>query len=204
MAKHPPSGHYPHRPEDVFNEEELEEIRQAELHASRKRQRQAVSDQTERAPKVKLTPQTKAKVYKIATENAEALYEEYEGAEGLWVTEDDLPSDPSEFMQRELKAVLSPQRLEEVLDGQPATEAELEALRKVRLQNILSSNYWDEDGAIPGYCLAEVADADTNTGIALILCTGTSLSGLNIWVHDVFDTTEAAKAYMKENGWMKS
>ena len=31
MANHPPSGHYPLRPEDMFNEEELEEIRRSEL-----------------------------------------------------------------------------------------------------------------------------------------------------------------------------
>jgi hypothetical protein len=29
MANHPPPGHYPLRPEDVFNEEELEEIRRS-------------------------------------------------------------------------------------------------------------------------------------------------------------------------------
>jgi len=151
-----------------------------------------------------MTPQTKANLYKIATENTEALYEEFGGAEALWVTKDHLPSDPSEFTQQELETVLRPQRLEQVLDGQPPTEAELQALREVRLQNILSGNYWDEEGAIPGYCLAEVADAEGNTAIALIFCTGTSLSGLTIWVVEIFDTREAAKAYLEENGWVVS
>jgi hypothetical protein len=151
-----------------------------------------------------MTPQTKANLYKIATENAEALYEEFGGAEALWVTEGDLPSDPSEYRQRELEKVLSPQRLEQVLDGQPATEAELQELREERLQSILSGDYWDEEGAIPGYCLAEVADAEGNIAIALILCTGTSMSGLTIWLVEIFDTREAAKAYMEENGWVVS
>jgi hypothetical protein len=31
MAEHPPRGHYPHRAEDVLNEEELEEMRRSEL-----------------------------------------------------------------------------------------------------------------------------------------------------------------------------
>jgi hypothetical protein len=31
MANHPPPGHYPIRLEDVFNEEEIEEIRRSEL-----------------------------------------------------------------------------------------------------------------------------------------------------------------------------
>ena len=29
VANHPPQGHYPIRPEDVFNEEELEEIQRS-------------------------------------------------------------------------------------------------------------------------------------------------------------------------------
>jgi hypothetical protein len=118
----------------------------------------------------------------------------------LWVTKDDLPSDPSEFTQRELETAFSPQRIDKVLDGQPATQAELQALREVRLQNILSGDC-DAD-AIPGYCLAEVADAEGNTGIALILCTGYSFSGLSIWVAEIFETREAAKAYLEENGWV--
>ena len=71
-----------------------------------------------------MTPETKANLYKIATENAEALYEEFGGAEGLWVTEEDLPSDPAEYTQRELERVFGPHRLEEVLDGHPVTEVE--------------------------------------------------------------------------------
>jgi hypothetical protein len=51
----------------------------------------------------------------------------------------------------------------------------------------------------PGYCLAEVTDAGGNSGIAVVLCTGDSLSGLKHWV---FDTRAAAKASMKENGWI--
>jgi endonuclease/exonuclease/phosphatase (EEP) superfamily protein YafD len=31
MANHPPRGHYPHRAEDVLNEEELEEMRRSEV-----------------------------------------------------------------------------------------------------------------------------------------------------------------------------
>ena len=51
------------------------------------------------------------------------------------------------------------------------------------------------------YCFAELTDADEHSGIALILCTGDSLSGLTIWVHDVFETKAAALNYLKENGW---
>ena len=117
-----------------------------------------------------MTPETRENLFEIANENAEELYEQY-GEEGLCVTKEDLPSDPDEFTQRELKQVFNPQRLEDVLDGQPATEAEVQALRRVRLDRILSGDC-DAD-AVPSYCLAEVADGDGNSGIALILCTAT-------------------------------
>jgi len=83
------------------------------------------------------------------------------------------------------------------------TEIELRQLRQERLDNILSGDYFDEWGAIPGYCFAGVTDADGNSGVALILCTGDALSGLTIWLEEIFDTMEAAKAYMEENGWIK-
>ena len=150
-------------------------------------------------PTLNMTPETRASLFEIAEENAEELYEQY-GAEGTCVPkEDDLPSDPEEFTQRELKQVFSPQRLDDVLNGQPATEVELQALRQVRLDSI-SMTDCDAD-AIPDYCIAEVANEDGNSGIALILCTGYSFSGLNIWVDEIFDTREAAKAYAKERGW---
>jgi hypothetical protein len=149
-----------------------------------------------------MTPRIEGNLYKIATENAEALYEEFGGAEGVWVTEDDLPSDASKFTQRELKRDLSPHGAKEVLDGHPVTEVELRALREQRLENILTGDYFDEWARIPGYCFAEVTDADGNSGIALILCKGDSFSGLYIWLNGIFDTREAAKAYMKENGWI--
>jgi hypothetical protein len=146
-----------------------------------------------------MTPETRETLFEIATENAEALYDEYGGAEGLWVTKDDLPSDPCEFRQSELEEVFSPQRLEEILDGRPVTGAELRPLREVRLESILSGDC-DAD-ALPGYCLAEVTDEDGDTGIALIFCKGHSFSGLIIWVAEIFDTREAMQAYLEENGW---
>jgi len=52
------------------------------------------------------------------------------------VTKDDLPSDPSEFSEREYKAVSSRKRLDEINSGQQITEAELNALRKLRIDEI--------------------------------------------------------------------
>ena len=99
-----------------------------------------------------MTPETRASLLEIAEENAEELYEQY-GAEGTCVPkEDDLPSDPEEFTQRELEQAFSSERLDEVLNGKPATEAELHALRPVRLDSI-SWGDCDAD-VIPDYCLA--------------------------------------------------
>jgi hypothetical protein len=83
-----------------------------------------------------MTPEIKERLLEIANEDAEDLYETY-GAEGLWVTEDDLPSKPSEFHDREYEELLGHERLEEIRNGQPPTEAELRDLRKERLRRIL-------------------------------------------------------------------
>jgi hypothetical protein len=148
----------------------------------------------------KMTLETRDSLFEIASENAEELYDQ-NGAEGLWVGKDDLPSDPSEFTQREYQAVLSPERVANVLNGDPFTETEFEALRKRRLEKIIYEGDCDAD-KIPSYCLAEVKDADGSSGIALILCKGYSFSVLEIWVHEIFETEEAAKSYMQEDGWI--
>jgi hypothetical protein len=86
-----------------------------------------------------MTPEIKERLLDIANEDAEDLYETY-GAEGLWVTKDDLPSDPSEFSDREYKAVFGPERAADFQKGHPLTEAELDALRKHRLAEIRLGN----------------------------------------------------------------
>ena len=75
-----------------------------------------------------MTEQTKEILFTIATENAEELYT---GAEGLWVSNDRLLSD---FEDREYENFLSPKRFEEIQSGQLLTDAEIQALRKQRLE----------------------------------------------------------------------
>ena len=145
-----------------------------------------------------MTSEIKEWLREIANEDAEDLYEIY-GAEGLWAPKGDLPSDPSQYSEQEYEKVFGPKGAADFQKGHPLSEVELDALREHRLDEIwLDSAHAD---AIPLYCLAEVTDDDDNSGIALILCTGYSFSGLNIWVHGIFDTREAAKAYLEENGW---
>jgi hypothetical protein len=120
-----------------------------------------------------MTPEIRQNLFEIATENAEELYDEHHSG-GFWVENDSLPSHPNEFSQSELEEVFSAQRLEE--DGEAVTEAELKALREARVASI-SCGDCDADG-IPAYCLAEIADAEGNTGVAFILCSGHSFSGL--------------------------
>jgi hypothetical protein len=50
------------------------------------------------------------------------------------VRKDQLASEPSEFEEDEHEDLLSPQRLAEVQNGHPLTEAELRALRNQRLE----------------------------------------------------------------------
>lgn len=146
-----------------------------------------------------MTPEVKESLYEIAGESVEELYEQY-GAEGLWVTEDKLPSDEGEFLEEEYKQVLSAERKAAFDKGHSLTRSELEKLRECRLDAMLQGDF-DAD-EIPGYCLAEITDEHKNTAIALILCKGYSFSGLNVWVQDIFETREAAKAYMEQDGWV--
>jgi hypothetical protein len=93
-----------------------------------------------------MTPEIRERLFEIAEENAESLYSDF-GAEGLWVTEDKLPSEPSEFNDKEYEALLGPERLEEIRNGHPPTEAELRRLRERRLANILRGN--DDAESVP-------------------------------------------------------
>jgi hypothetical protein len=102
-----------------------------------------------------MTLQTKESLLKIATENAEELYSGAEGAEGLWVSNDQLLLD---FEEEEYEDFLAPERLEEIQSGQSLTDAEIQALREQRLEKWLSGDA-DAD-VVPGYCFAEVTETD--------------------------------------------
>ena len=65
-----------------------------------------------------MTDEIRACLHEIASEEAEDLYE---GAEGLWARKDQIPSDPSEFSEEEYEKLLSPERLEEINNGQQIT-----------------------------------------------------------------------------------
>ena len=145
-----------------------------------------------------MTPEIKEWLLEIANEDAEDLYETY-GAEGLWVTKGDLPSDPSQYSELEYEEVFGRERAAYFQKGHPISDAELDSLRDHRLAEIRLGSA-DAD-AIPAYCLAEVTDDDDNSGIALIFCTGDSFSELTIWVDDVFETKAAALNYLQEHGW---
>jgi len=100
--------------------------------------------------------------------------------------------------QEEYESIFSPERFEEILYGESPTDAEILTLREHRIEEWLNED--SDADVILGYSLVEVADAHGNRGIALILCTGYSFSGLTIWVKEIFDTKTAAMAYLKENG----
>jgi hypothetical protein len=159
-----------------------------------------------------MTDEIRERLFEIAQENVEDLFEECGGSEGLWVAQGSLPSDPSEFDEKEYEAlfIFSPASIEEIKSGHQPTEAELLALRNARLQKLLDP--CADPDLTPGYSLVEVEVVDheedddeelavINTGIAVILCTGSSFFGLELEVLDVFDTKEDALAYLNANGW---
>jgi hypothetical protein len=66
-----------------------------------------------------MTNEIRVCLHEIASEEAEDLYK---GAEGLWASKDQIPTDPSEFSEAEYEKLISPERLEEINNGEEITK----------------------------------------------------------------------------------
>lgn len=145
----------------------------------------------------KLSANDRAPLAAITADQLDDLWEDALDY-GIWVRTVDLPYvDPSKLADSEL--IEDETRCDELRNGGEPTEAEQELFHEWWVESQLDG---DEDADdIPGYALATVKDHNGNEGVALILRTGYSFSGINTWLEGFFGSREEAIQHMKNDGW---
>jgi len=145
----------------------------------------------------KLSPEAIASLTAAATENLDELFDEFHDC-GTWVRKDDFPEvDPAELAESGL--IEDQERCDALAEGAEPTEQEIKLFHDNWLETALEGE-GDAD-FIPAYALSTVVDAQGNEGVALMLRTGYSFSGITTWVEGIFDSSEDATAHMKKGGW---
>jgi len=144
-----------------------------------------------------LTPEAITSLRAYAKANLDDLFDEFIEF-GTWVRKDDLPEvDPAELAESGL--IEDEDRCEALADGAVPTEKEI----KLFHDNWLESALHGEGDAdfIPAYAISIVNDGKGNEGVALLLRTGYSFSGITTRLEGIFSTPAEAIAHMEEDGW---
>ena len=145
----------------------------------------------------KLSPEAVESLTAVAKENLDELFEEFYEC-GTWVTKEDLPEvEPAELAESGL--IEDENRCEALTNGAKPTEQEIKLFHDNWLESALEGE-GDAD-FIPAYALSIVKDAKGNEGIALLLRTGYSFSGITTCLEGIFDSSEDATAHMEKRGW---
>ena len=145
----------------------------------------------------KLTPEAIASLTAVANENLDKLWDDFFAC-GTWVQQDDLPEvDPAELAESGL--IEDEERCEALAEGAEPTEQEIKLFHDNWLESALEGE-GDAD-FIPAYAMSIVTDAKGNEGVALILRTGYSFSGVTTCLEGIFDSSEEATAHMEKGGW---
>ena len=145
----------------------------------------------------KLSPEAIQSLTAVAKENLDKLWDEFFAC-GTWVQHDDLPEvDPAELA--ESSVIEDQDRRDALAEGAEPTEKEIKLFHDNWLESALEGE-GDAD-FIPAYAMSTVADAKGNEGIALLLRTGYSFSGITTWLEGIFDSSEGATAHMEKGGW---
>jgi hypothetical protein len=145
----------------------------------------------------KLSPEAIASLTAVAKENLDELFEEFYEC-GTWVRKDDLPEiDPAELAESGL--IDDEERCEALSEGAEPTEQEIKLYHDNWLESALEGQ-GDAD-FIPAYALSIVKDPQGNEGVALMLRTGYSFTGITTWLEGIFDSSEDASAHMGKDGW---
>jgi hypothetical protein len=145
----------------------------------------------------KLTTEAIQSLTVVAKENLDELWDEFFAC-GTWIQHDDLPEvDPGELAESGL--IEDEERCQALAEGAEPTEQEIKLFHDNWLESALEGE-GDAD-FIPAYALSIVKDAKGNEGVALLLRTGYSFSGITTWLEGVFDTSEDATAHMEKEGW---
>lgn len=149
------------------------------------------------ARKIKLAAEAIASLTAVANENLDKLWDEFFTC-GTWVQHDDLPEvDPTELVESGL--IEDEERCEALAEGAEPTEQEIKLFHDNWLESALEGE-GDAD-FIPAYAMSIVVDGKGREGVALLLRTGYSFSGITTWLEGVFDSSEEATAHMEKGGW---
>ena len=145
----------------------------------------------------KLSPEAIASLTSVAKKNLDELFDEFFAC-GTWVQQDDLPEvDPAELAVSGL--IEDEERCDALAEGAKPTEQEIKIFHDYWLESALEGE-GDAD-FIPAYAMSTVTDAKGNEGVALLLRTGYSFSGINTILEGIFDSSEDATAHMEKGGW---
>ena len=145
----------------------------------------------------KLSPEAIKSLTAVAAEQIDELWEQFYEC-GTWVRHNDLPEvDPWELSVSGL--IENEKRCEALGDGAKPTKKEIKIYHDWWLESALQGD--GDCDYIPAYALTLVKDDHGNEGVALLLRTGYSFSGITTWLEGIFDSSEDATTHMKKGGW---
>ena len=138
----------------------------------------------------------------IANNRLDELWDEAESCV-LFAREIDQPT-PEDYARNPEPSVfegsVSSARLKQLKKGALPSDSEIRIYRQAWWDEQLMNDEPDAD-CIPGYALATVRVNDDVEGVALILRTGYSFSGLETWLEGIFFSSKDATDYMTATGF---
>jgi len=146
----------------------------------------------------KLSPEAIQSLSSVAKDNLDELWDEFFEC-GTWVQHDDLPEvDPAELAESGL--IDDQERCNALSEGAEPTTQEIKLFHDNWLESALEGE-GDAD-FIPAYAMSIVTDNKGHEGVALLLRTGYSFSGVTTWLEGIFESSEDATAHMEKGGWI--
>ena len=147
-------------------------------------------------PKTKLSNVVRQALRELAEEQMDELWEDAE-VFGTWVRKGDVPEVTSEVLL-DSGLIEDDQRINTLEKGGGPTAEEIREFQEWWAE----SNLEDGDADfIPGYALSTILDKQGHKGVALLLRTGYSFSGVDTELEGIFATKADAIEHMKSDGW---
>lgn len=146
------------------------------------------------------TKRAKEALKKVALRNPAELWDKQAKRRGAWVQFSYMEKVSVEEMVEASgeEVIKRASRREALLDGAKPTLSEVRRLKSFYVGWLMSDG--DAD-CIPAYALADVADEEGHQGVALVLRTGYSFSGIETWLEGVFRSDEEALKHLRKGGW---
>ena len=152
--------------------------------------------------KRRLSAQAKKSLREIAEADPDELWDYKAKRRGTWITEDDVDRmGVDHLIEMFAEDVIKRESRRESLEGgyDDPTPSELKRLRSAYVDMALRGD-GDAD-FVPGYALADVTDEKDRQGVALVVRTGYSFSGLNTSLAGIFPSDDRARRHMEKLGW---